>query len=155
MRSHVGALLVTLALLLAACATGEPQLEVIGEPAASAGQAGSSQVRVTIANRGDGDDTLLGASTDQAVAVEIHVTEIDGGRATMGVLEDFPIPAGEEVSFRPGQEHLMLVVPDETVVEGGTLELTLEFDRSEPLTLQVPVIDLVDLAEGRSAEDDA
>ena len=72
----------------------------------------------------------------------------------MGVLEDLDVPAGDRVEFRPGQEHLMLVVPDETVVEGGTLELVLEFDRSDPIRLDVPVIDLVDLAEGAPLPDE-
>ena len=146
--------LLSLALvLLTACASGDPDLRIVDDPAASAGQAGSSQVRLAIANDGDGDDALVGASTEQALDVEIHVTEIDEGRATMGVVDEIALPAGEEVRFRPGKEHLMLVVPDETVVEGGTLELTLEFDRSSPMRLEVPVIDLVDLAEGTLLED--
>lgn len=155
MRASLRAAVLAVTVLLAGCAGGEPQLEIVGDPAASAGRAGSSQVQVSIANRGDGADTLVGASTPQAVAVEIHRTELDGGRAQMDTLSEIEVPAGGQVDFRPGQEHLMLVVPDETVVEGGTVELVLEFDRSEPLTLQVPVIDLVDLAEDAFDEDAA
>lgn len=153
MRRGVVALLVALAAGLASCGGGEPQLEVVGSPAASAGQAGSSQVQVTIANRGDGDDALIGAATEQAIAVEIHDSEIAEGRAAMEVLDELPIPAGEEITFRPGREHLMLVVPDETVVEGGTLGLVLEFDRSPSITLDVPIVDLVELAEGAFEQD--
>lgn len=153
-RSAGPALAVAAALTLTACSSGDPDLRIEGDPAASAGQAGSSQVVLTLVNDGDGDDTLVGASTPQAVAVEIHRTELDGGRAEMGVLEDLDVPAGDRVEFRPGQEHLMLVVPDETVVEGGTLELVLEFDRSDPIRLDVPVIDLVDLAEGAPLPDE-
>lgn len=147
-RTRTAGAAIVAALALAACGSGTPDLRVDGEPAASAARAGSSQVVLTLVNDGDGDDTLVGASTPQAVAVEIHRTELDGGRAQMGTLEEIDIPAGGQVAFRPGQEHLMLVVPDDTVVEGGTLELVLEFDRSDPITVEAPVVDLVDLAEG-------
>jgi copper(I)-binding protein len=103
---------------------------------------------VTIENRGDGPDRLIGADTDAALAVEIHRTVIeDDGRAFMRLLEDVVLPAGESVRFRPGELHLMVVVPDERVRVGGTFEVTLLFERSAPLTLEVEVVDLLDLIE--------
>jgi periplasmic copper chaperone A len=137
-----------LAVTVVACSGGgEPDIEVVGDVQAAEPVAGSSQVAMTLANRGDGDDELVAASTPAALAVELHLTERDDERTSMGVAEAIPLPAGEEIAFRPGRTHLMLVVPDETVRTGGTLELVLEFERSEPLTLDVPVVDLLDLAE--------
>lgn len=158
MRRRRPALLVALSGLLVALtagcgATGDPRLELVGEARASAAQAGSAQVVLTVANTGDGDDVLVGADTEQAAAVEIHRTTLDGGRATMETLEALEVPAGGEIRFRPGQEHLMLVVPDETVVEGGTLTLVLRFERSDPLTVEAPVVDLLDLVEDTLDED--
>ncbi len=139
---------VAAAVALVACSGGgSPDLEVVGDVQAAEPVAGSSQVAMTLANRGDGDDELVAASTPAALAVELHLTEQDDDRTSMGVAEAIPLPAGEEVAFRPGRTHLMLVVPDETVRTGGTFELVLEFERSEPLTLDVPVVDLLDLAE--------
>jgi periplasmic copper chaperone A len=136
------------AVTLVACGGGgAPAIEVVGDVQAAEPVAGSSQVAMTLANRGDGDDELVAASTPAALAVELHLTEVDDDRTSMGVAETIPLPAGEEVAFRPGRTHLMLVVPDETVRTGGTLELVLEFERSDPLTLDVPVVDLLDLAE--------
>jgi periplasmic copper chaperone A len=66
----------------------------------------------------------------------------------MAMLEEVELPAGETVRFRPGGLHLMLTVPDETVVVGGTFELTLRFDRSDEVTVPVEVVDLLDLTEG-------
>jgi len=63
------------------------------------------------------------------------------------------VPAGETVRFRPGGLHLMLVVPDSTVREGGTFDLTLHFERSGDRTIPVEVVPLLDLAE--QAFDDA
>jgi periplasmic copper chaperone A len=137
-----------LAAVLAACgASGEPDLDVAPGQAAEP-VAGSSQIVLAIANRGDGDDRLLAAETPAALDVEVHVTEVEDGRATMTVLDEVAIPARETVRFRPGGLHLMLVVPDESVVLGGTFELTLRFDRSGELTVPVEVVDLLDLTEG-------
>ncbi len=133
---------------LAGCGpSGDPDLHVTSDPQAAVPVSGSSQVVVTIVNDGDGDDALVGASTDAALGVEIHLTEVEDGRATMRQLDTADLPAGERTRFRPGGLHLMLVVPDETVVEGGTFELTLHFDRSDDLTVPVEVVPLLDLAD--------
>lgn len=141
-------------LLIGGCGpTGDPQIRVVGDVQAAVPVAGSSQVVITLANDGDGDDTLTGASTEAALGAEIHVTEVEEGRATMRELDEAELPAGELVRFRPGGLHLMLVVPDETVVEGGTFELTLHFARADDRTVPVEVVPLLDLAEDALDED--
>lgn len=147
-RSRFRLLVTTLvaAVALSACSSGEPDVRVgpaqAGEPAA-----GSSQIVVTIRNDGDGDDTLLGAETSAAAAVEMHLTEVVDGRASMTQQDRVPVPAGETVEFRPGGLHLMLVVPDATVTVGGTFDLTLHFERSGDRTVPVEVVSVLDLAE--------
>ena len=126
---------------------GRPEL-VVSTAQASGPVAGASQLVVSIENRGDGADRLVGADTDAALAVEIHRTVIeDDGRAYMRLLDDVVIPAGETVRFRPGDLHLMVVVPDERVRVGGTFAVTLRFERSAPVTLDVEVVELLDLVE--------
>jgi copper(I)-binding protein len=126
---------------------GTPELHVT-DARSSAPVAGASQLVLRIDNRGDGDDRLLGADTDAALAIEIHRTVIeDDGRAYMRMLDDVLIPADGSVAFRPGDLHLMLVVPDERVTVGGTFEITLRFERSAPITRTVTVVDLLDLVE--------
>lgn len=139
------------AFVLAACggSSGTPDVEVVGTPRAAVPAAGSSQVAITLANRGDGDDRLVGATTSAALGTELHVSQGEGTAVTeMDVVDAIDVPAGQELVFRPGQTHLMLVVPDETVRLGATLELVLEFERSEDLTVEVEVVELVDLFEG-------
>lgn len=154
-RKRTVALLLTAGLALAACGTdgpralgpGTPDLQVSAAQA-SAPVAGASQLVVSITNRGDGDDRLVGAETDAALAVEIHRTVVeDDGRAVMRLLEDIVLPAGETVRFRPGGLHLMVVVPDERVVLGGTFDVVLRFERSDPVTVSAEVVDLLDLVE--------
>ena len=127
--------------------TGTPDLHVSAAQA-SAPVAGASQLVLSIENRGDGDDRLVGAETDAAIAVEVHRTVVeDDGRAVMRLLEDVALPAGSTVRFRPGELHLMVVVPDERVVVGGTFDVTLRFARSAPVTVTADVVDLLDLVE--------
>ena len=159
--SRPGRTMVVLALLAAlatGCGGGEglesgsPDLR-FSQAQASGPVAGVSQLVVTIDNRGDGADRLVAAETDAALAVEIHRTVIDDdGRAFMRSLDDVVIGAGETVRFRPGDLHLMVVVPDERVRVGGTFEVTLRFERSAPVTLEVEVMELLDLVERDTLE---
>ena len=142
----ISLLLPVLALVLAACAGGEPDVEV-GAARAGVPAGGASQIVVEIDNAGDGDDELVRASSPAAAAVELHRTEIDDGRATMTELDAVTIPAGETVAFRPGGLHLMVVLPDETVTEGGTFPLTLHFDRSGDRTVEVEVVPIAELVD--------
>jgi len=158
----VGALALTV--MLAACGGGTvaggrmtggtPELR-FSRVQSSAPVAGASQLVLTIDNVGDGDDRLIAARTEVALAVEAHLTEIEpSGRAVMRLLDDVLLPAGSSTSFRPGGLHLMLIVPESSVVVGGTFELVLEFERSAPVTLEVEVVDLLDLLERSEAASD-
>lgn len=142
------AALALLAVAASSCGDGgaRPDLTV-GRAQAAQPVAGTSQVVFDITNAGDGDDTLLGVQTEQALDMEIHLTTIEDGRASMDQLDTVRIPAGETVRFRPGELHLMMVVPDESVTLGGTFELTLDLERSDDVTVTVEVVELLDLTE--------
>lgn len=145
-----------LALVLVGCtATGTPDIRLGDDAQAAEPVAGSSQIVLELRNTGDGDDVLLEATTPAALGVEFHLTRIEDGRATMSELEDVEVPAGDTVRFRPGGLHLMMVVPDETVVLGERFDVTLRFERSESMTVPVEVVDLLDLAESTFDDADA
>jgi copper(I)-binding protein len=151
-RAAAAALTVALALTACAGPAGSPDLRP-GPARASVPTAGVSLLVLDLTNVGDGDDRLVGAETDAALAVELHLTEVDGeGRAVMRRLDAILLPAGGTVRFRPGGPHLMLVVPDERVVLGATLAVTLRFERSEPVTLPVRVVPTVELLEDDPGE---
>lgn len=139
------ALVVTLA-ATSACAGGTSQIEA-GRAKAAAPVAGSSQIVVTLTNTGDRADRLVEASTPVALAVEIHATEIVEQRASMRTVEHVDIPAGGQVTFRPGGLHLMMVVPDESVTVGAAFPLTLRFRHGEPVTVDVEVVPIEALLE--------
>ena len=130
----------------AACGGGDPALSV-GEALAADPIAGSSQLVLSITNDGDGDDELLEVESEHAVAIEIHQTLIEDGRARMEPRQTVEIPADTRVSFRPGGLHLMIIAPDDEVALGGTFPVTLRFERSEPIVVDASVVDLLDLTE--------
>lgn len=131
---------------VSACSPGEPALN-IGEALVAQPVAGSSQLVLSITNDGDGADELVAVESDRAVAIEIHQTLVEDGRARMEPRETVEIPAGSRISFRPGRLHLMVIAPDGDVAIGGTFPVTLRFERSEPITVEATVVDLLDLTE--------
>ncbi len=141
------------ALLLTACATvgpAGPRIKAVNawarpagaSVAAHAGMAGNettSAVYFTIVNEGNTPDTLIGAASDAANKTELHETRVEGNVARMGPVAQAPVPARGSVEFKPGGLHVMLMGLKQELKEGGALELTLTFEKSGPLTLQVPV----------------
>ncbi len=152
MPRRLAALLVV-TVLVGACQSGTPQLTVASVQA-SEPVSGSAQVALTITNDGDGDDELVAVETDAAIGIEIHETVVDDGQAVMERRDAVTVPAGGSVSFRPGGLHLMMIAPDDDVALGGTFPITLQFDRSEPITVEAEVVDLLDLSESAFEESD-
>ena len=85
---------------------------------------------LTIENAGAAD-RLVSASSDAAERVEIHEMAMDGDVMRMRKLSDgLPLPAGETVDLKPGGYHLMFMGLSGALVEGETLEVTLEFENA-------------------------
>lgn len=103
------------------------------------------------------DDMLTSASVDASVAakVEIHETvPADGatgmtgatgmsgmGAMTMRPVDGIELPAGESVELKPGGYHVMLFDLAEPLKAGDTIEVTLTFEKADPMTIKVPVRD--------------
>ena len=94
---------------------------------------------VTIENRGDIDDRLLGVTTPAAAAVSMHETIEENGVATMRPLEDPAVPAGGRLEMRPGGVHLMLMDLAAPLAEGDSMPMTLTFEHAGELTVQANV----------------
>lgn len=96
-----------------------------------------------LANLGDTDDTLIGASSDAAEAVELHeMVMAEGDVMQMRPLADgIPVPAGEAAILEPGGLHIMLIGLTEPLVAGETLDITLHFAEREDLVLSLPIRD--------------
>lgn len=95
---------------------------------------------VTIRNTG-GDDRLTGGSAAFASDVQVHEMAMDGDVMKMRQLPDgLPIPAGQEVTLKPGSYHLMFIGLKAPLVEGEKVEVTLTFERAGAVTVPLMVL---------------
>ncbi len=92
-------------------------------------------------NSGSYDVRLVGATSEVANAVEIHVMTKDGeGVMRMRPVEGgILVPANSEVEFTPGATHLMLIGLHRPLVAGEKLPLSLYFEGDETVQVEIEV----------------
>lgn len=94
---------------------------------------------LTIENKGQGADRLLGGSTEAARTVQVHQMRMDGDVMKMREVEGgLEIPAGGTVTLAPGGNayHLMFMGVGTPFEAGQCLQLTLKFEKAG----DVPVV---------------
>jgi copper(I)-binding protein len=106
---------------------------------ASIGQAGTSAVYMTLEASGGQGDRLVGAASPVAASAELHTHLIEGGVAKMRPVAALEIAPGESTVLEPGGLHIMLIGLGEKLVEGNTLPLSLTFEDSGTIELEVPI----------------
>ncbi len=102
----------------------------------------TSVVYLMLHNAGGTGDRLLGASTPLAQKVELHSSAVSDGVATMRPLDGVDIAVGSMAEFKSGGNHLMLIGLKQPLTAGMVLPLTLKFQKSGQLTVNVPVVAL-------------
>ncbi|WP_439138594.1 copper chaperone PCu(A)C [Roseicyclus sp.] len=107
----------------------------------SSAMAQSGAVFMTIYNHNDFAEVLTGASSDVAQRVELH-THIQNAEGVMRMVEvegGIPMAADETVMLERGGLHVMLLGLNRALAHGDSFSLTLEFENSDPITIEVPV----------------
>ena len=103
---------------------------------------------VIIHNAG-GNDTLVGASSPAASAVEIQqrqgATETEPGQ--LATVDQLTVSGFADTRLQPGGDQLLLVGLARPLAAGATVELTLEFDRAGAITVEAEVADYLDIAD--------
>jgi len=93
-----------------------------------------------IMNIGDVDDRLIAVHTDVAMKPELHTHIMEGGVAKMREVEGgFEILAGEATILERGGLHIMLMGLTRPLLHGEVITLTLIFEHSAELTIDVTV----------------
>jgi copper(I)-binding protein len=107
----------------------------------SGAKAKSGAIFMEIMNTGTNDDQLVGVRTTAAKKAELHThIEDDNGIMKMREVEGgFAIPAGGMHMLARGGDHVMLMGLTGSMVQGDTVELTLEFEQAGEITVTVPV----------------
>ncbi|MFG2515024.1 copper chaperone PCu(A)C [Streptomyces sp. NPDC048584] len=136
-RPAVAALVAAGALALAGCGGSGS-----GEAALSVGSAYMPQPVsdmaagfLTITNDGGTADRLTSVSSDAAGQVTVHRT-VDGA---MREAESLDIPAHGSLVLESGGNHLMFERLKRKPEEGQKVSVELTFDRSDPVTVEIPV----------------
>jgi len=120
--------------------------------------AGSDAAYFVITNGTGQDDALVSVSSPISATVEMHETVAvqpsgmpsasagtksaspsGGAMMVMRPLDSIPIAAGATVELKPGGYHIMIVDPKEQPAVGSTVELTLTFQKSPPVTVMAEV----------------
>lgn len=96
---------------------------------ATIGQATVTAGYATLTNSGAVDDQLLSVTADGVAKTEVHTTiRGDNGMMRMRPVHDLVIPAGEDVVFEGGGDHLMLTGIASPLKEGDEITLTFIFE---------------------------
>lgn len=150
-RPTTALLLVVVVVAIGGCGAAEgPTLGSAGGTggvavrAASVGEGEKIAAGYLVLAGGDVPDRLLGASSPVAAAVSLHRTDASGAMVATDVIE---VPAGTDVPFVPGGDHLMLEGLVAPLLPGESVALDLEFAEAGTVRVEAPVIALVDVLD--------
>lgn len=96
---------------------------------------------LTIKNHGSDSDRLVSTTGEIAAMTQIHEMAIDDkGVMTMKELADgLTIPAGGEVTLKPGSYHIMFMKLKEPAKEGQSFKGTLTFEKAGTVYVEYAV----------------
>jgi copper(I)-binding protein len=93
-----------------------------------------------ISNFNSEDDVLISIETDVAQNAEVHESyEREEGMMSMREVPRLDLPAQSTVRFEQGGLHVMLMQLTRQLSDGDTFELTLTFEKNDPITVEIPV----------------
>ncbi len=108
---------------------------------ATAADATTGAVFLTLHNSGASDDRLIAASTAKAGVVEIHEGFVDeNGVMQMRKVDGISVPAGQMVQLKPGGYHIMLMQLNGPLSLGETFDVTLDFENGPDVTVPVSIV---------------
>lgn len=100
---------------------------------------GSGAAFMTIVNHG-GADRLLAAEADISKTVELHTHVKDGDVYRMRKVDSLAVAERGTVELKPGGDHIMFIGLKAPVKEGGSVPVTLKFEKAGAVVVQVPVL---------------
>lgn len=142
LHKTVFAMALVATLILTACGAGStgPQISVEDPWARSVPAAGGNgAVFFQLVNTGNEADQLVGGESPAAGTVEVHQTKMEEGVMKMEHIPGLEVPAKGEVLLKPGGYHVMLIDVTQPLAPGDTLPITLRFEKSGEMKMDVEV----------------
>lgn len=94
----------------------------------------------TIKNTTDISDSLLSVSSNVSSNTQIHESyETEDGLMGMREQEFVLVPSKSEIQFKQGGLHIMIIQPDQDLIEGDSVLLGLSFSSSNEIKVKVPI----------------
>jgi len=117
-------------------ADGAPRLRIVDPYIPQPSSADVAAGYLIVENDGDGADRLTSIASPLSGDVMLHRTAGN----SMEHLDGLDVPARGKGVLSRGGNHIMFMNPTRAVKKGDTVSVTLTFERSGPVTVQVPVL---------------
>jgi copper(I)-binding protein len=107
---------------------------------ATPGGATTGAAYMTIDNKSNIADRLIGASSNVAKTLQIHEMKVVNGIMKMReIAGGLAVPAGGSVTLKPGGYHVMLIGLNKPLKQGDKFPLTLVFEKAGKVSIEIPV----------------
>lgn len=106
---------------------------------------------MTITNHAPAADKLIGAETEAAASSMMHSNVVEGNTVKMIHADSFDIASGDSLKLDPVGHHIMLMGLREPLKAGTKFPLTLVFEKSGKINVEVSVRDAA--TEGTEKKD--
>ncbi len=109
---------------------------------------GNPSVAYLVIHGGPTPERLVAVDSAAAGSGELHESMKVGAAGMTGMkrLDGLDVPAGDVVIFAPGGNHVMLFGLSPGLKAGGTLPISVRFEKGQPLTLQAKIVNAGDAA---------
>ncbi len=112
-------------------------LTVVDPWARASSRAGG--VFMTIRNGGKTADRLVAVKGDAAKSISVHETVTENNIVKMRPVKALEIPAGGEVTLKPGGYHVMMMGLLKPLVKGEKFPLTMVFEKAGEVKVKVKI----------------
>lgn len=100
----------------------------------------NSAAFMTLSNSGDTEAALVAVHSTAADTIELHTHLNDNGVMRMRQIPEIAVAAGASTKLQPGGLHIMLLGLTESLQQGQTVSLELEFADGSRTRIEAPVM---------------
>ena len=92
---------------------------------------------------------IVNAESSVAQSVELHSNSLTNGKMQMRRIEQIDLPAKETTQLQPGGLHIMLIGLNQPLVEGSTIDLSIQLSDGTTEALELPVEQIMPMMKGK------